>query len=116
MLTNCPHLLVTVDGRQINDWQSFHDVFVVVLGLPPFYGRNMDAWIDCMTNLDDPTAGLSYVHAPEGGVVVLNIANARDMAKRVPEQYAALVECSAFVNWRRMERGAGPVLALSFYD
>jgi hypothetical protein len=30
------------------------------------------------------------------------------------EQYDAIVECSAFVNWRRIERGLPPVLALSF--
>jgi len=33
----------------ITDWASFHDVFMHTLGFPDFYGRNMDAWIDCMT-------------------------------------------------------------------
>jgi Barstar (barnase inhibitor) len=75
----------------------------------------MDAWIDCMTYLDEPAAGMSAVHAPPGCVLVLQLDEARDFASRCPEQYAAVVECSAFVNWRRLEKGANAVLALSFY-
>jgi hypothetical protein len=48
-------------------------------------------------------------------VVVLQLEHVTDFAVRCPEQYAAIVECSSFVNWRRIENGAGPVLALSFY-
>ena len=32
--------------------------------------------------------------------------------KRCPEQYDALVECSAFVNFRRTQIGKTPVIAL----
>ena|SRR6188768_2371266 len=48
-------------------------------------------------------------------VVVLQCAGLKEFAARCPEQYAALVECPAFVNWRRIEKGSEPVLALSFY-
>lgn len=33
-----------------------------------------------------------------------------------PEQYAALVECTAFVDWRNLESGGGAMLALAFYS
>jgi catechol 2,3-dioxygenase-like lactoylglutathione lyase family enzyme len=33
----------------------------------------------------------------------------------VPEQYDAVIECAAFVNWRRAEAGDEPVLALLFH-
>jgi len=36
------------------------------------------------------------------------------LAVRCPEIYAALVECSAFGNHRRIENGQEPVLCLSF--
>ena len=75
----------------------------------------MDAWNDCMTYLDDSTAGMSNVHAAPGGVVVLALEQMDDFARRCPEQYAAIVECTAFVNWRRIERGHSAVLALAFY-
>ena len=75
----------------------------------------MNAWIDCMTWLDDPAAGMTTVHASPGGVVALHLQNAKGLARRCPEQYVALVECAGFVNWRRIEVGERAVLALSFY-
>jgi RNAse (barnase) inhibitor barstar len=107
--------LVKLDTRRITDWDSFHDVFAEALGFPGFYGRNMDAWIDCMTWLDDPSAEMTTVHALPGGVVVLQLEHVGDFARRCPEQYAAIIECSAFVNWRKLEIGEPAVLALSFY-
>jgi hypothetical protein len=107
--------LVKLDTRRIRDWDTFHGVFAEAFGFPDFYGRNMDAWNDCMSYLDDPAAGMSKVHAPSGGVVVLELEHVADFARRCPEQYAAIIECSAFVNWRRIERGGAAVLALSFY-
>jgi hypothetical protein len=38
----------------------------------------------------------------------------QDFRARCPEQYAAVVECAAFVNSRRIERGDHPILALAF--
>ena len=107
--------VVRIDTRRIIDWNSFHNVFSEAFGFPEFYGRNLDAWNDCMSDLDAPESGMSSVHATAGGVVVLQLEHVTDFAVRCPEQYAAVVECSSFVNWRRIENGAGPVLALSFY-
>jgi len=76
----------------------------------------MDAWIDCMTYLDDPEARMTSAHVTRGDVVVLCLSGARAFKKRRPEIYDALVECSAFVNYRRIEMGEPAVLALSFHD
>ena len=109
------HTLVSIDTDRITDWDTFHDVFREAFGFPSFYGRNMDAWIDCLTSLDAPTDGMTSIHIKDSGVVILQLEHATDFARRCPEQYAAIVECSAFVNWRRLERGHGPVLSLSFH-
>jgi RNAse (barnase) inhibitor barstar len=106
--------IVKIDTRRIRDWDSFHEVFAETFGFPSFYGRNMDAWIDCLTSLDEPADGMTTAHAPPGGVVALQLEYVKDFARRCPEQYAAVIECSAFVNWRRIEVGNPPVLALSF--
>jgi Barstar (barnase inhibitor) len=45
--------VVEVPMSQINDWDTFHDTFAQALGFPDFYGRNMDAWIDCLTYADE---------------------------------------------------------------
>jgi len=38
---------------------------------PGFYRRNMNAWNDCMTYLDDPDSGMSSVTVEKGGLVVI---------------------------------------------
>ena len=107
-------MVVSLDTSRITDWDTFHTVFAEVFGFPDFYGRNMDAWIDCMTYLDDPDAGMTTVHALPGGVVALQLDGVDALARRCPEIYDAIVECAAFVNWRNIEIGQTPVLALSF--
>ncbi len=106
--------IVEIDGSRIIDWNSFHDVFAEAFGFPEFYGRNMDAWVDCLTYLDEPEDKMTKVHVGSGHVIVIQIQHAMEFKQRCPEQYAALIECAAFVNWRRIEMGEEPVTALSF--
>jgi RNAse (barnase) inhibitor barstar len=49
--------LVRIDGTRLQSWDAFHSAFASAFGFPDFYGRNMDAWIDCMTSLDSPGTG-----------------------------------------------------------
>jgi barstar (barnase inhibitor) len=106
--------LAPVDCARIWDWNSFHDEFAAVFGFPNFYGRNMNAWIDCMTSLDKPEDGLTCIHAPKGNVLTLQLNNVAPFREHHPELYAAIIECAAFVNWRRLEVGESAVLAISF--
>ncbi|MEM1028647.1 MAG: barstar family protein [Planctomycetota bacterium] len=106
--------VITIDLDRIQDWASFHDVFATELGFPNYYGRNMDAWIDCMSYLDEPGAGMTSIHAGPGGIAVLRLEHVPGFIQRCPEIYAAIIECSAFVNHRRLEQGESAVIALSF--
>ena len=108
-------MLVRIDGSRIRDWDSFHAVFKEAMGFPDFYGANMDAWIDCMSYVDNPSACMTTRHVSPGEVLTLQVDDVNEFASRCPEQYDALVECTAFVNWRRAERGEPGVVALSFY-
>ncbi len=75
--------VVRIDGSHLSDWESFHTAFANACAFPDYYGRNLDAWIDCMSDLVDPTT-----------LVIENV-------NLVPSEiYDAIVECSAFVNWR----------------
>jgi RNAse (barnase) inhibitor barstar len=103
---------ISVDCSRIRDWESFHMEFSIVFGFPSFYGKNMDAWIDCMTSLDAPSDGMSTVHCAPGTILIIELHHAEDFARRCPEQYEALNGCAAFVNSRRNEVGAPSVLAL----
>lgn len=105
---------IRIDCSQIVSWDSFHDLFAKLLGFPAFYGRNMDAWIDCLTNVDDITAGMTSVHIKPGEVLTLVLDDVKSLKVRCPEIYEALIECSAFVNWRRLDISEPPIVALAF--
>lgn len=104
---------VTIPAGEIQDTASFHDVFARTLGFPSFYGRNMDAWVDCMESVDDPAAGMTTVTVAPGEVLVLAIADAEDFKDRCPDLWQGLLESAAFVNWQRMDRGRQAVLAVA---
>lgn len=107
---NCT--IVTLPASQIHDWDTFHKIFQDTFGFPDFYGRNMDAWIDCMTDLDDPSDGMSRVKVQPGEMVVIQIPDADALKRRCSELYDAILEGAAFVNYRRVESGDAPVLSL----
>jgi RNAse (barnase) inhibitor barstar len=104
--------ILRIDTSHITDWNSFHDVFAEAFSFPDFYGRNMNAWIDCLTDFDGSMTSISL---PPGGVLTFQLDDVDGFAARCPEQYAAVVECAAFVNWRRVQCGEPSVLALSFH-
>ncbi len=106
--------LVTIPAHEIVDWESFHTVFSAALGFPEFYGRNLDAWVDCMFSVDDPDSGMTRPSISPGSMMVLVIAEVNSFRERCSEQYEALVECVAFVNQERVVKGQPPVLALAF--
>lgn len=105
-----PQVVVDLDGTAMTTVAGFHAELARGLGLPSWYGANLDALVDCLTDLDAPAAGLSTVHAPPGGLVVLAVAAADAM----PDALAtALADAVAFVNFRRRERGLPAVVALA---
>jgi RNAse (barnase) inhibitor barstar len=103
--------VVEIPTSKIVDWDSFHDTFAEALGFPDFYGRNMNAWVDCLTYGDDLMTKFRF---GEDDVLTLLLEDAKDLHRRSPELYDAVIECAAFVNWRRIETGDRPVLALAF--
>ena len=52
---------INVNGAAIVDWDSFHDEFQRAFRFFDGYGRNGDAWIDCMTDY----ANERYAHMGE---------------------------------------------------
>jgi len=107
-------LIIRLQTKDITDWNSFHAVFAKTLGFPGYYGYNMNAWIDCMTYLDDADAGMTMVTVAPGELFHLEIVDTEEFQKKLPEIFQAFIECAAFVNWRRVEQGEEPVLALIF--
>jgi hypothetical protein len=77
--------LVRIDTRRIKDSSTFHDVFAEDFGFPEYYGRNMNAWIDCMTYLNDPEVVDTSVKAKPREVLTLHLDYVSDFAERCPE-------------------------------
>jgi len=108
------HPVVRLDGRTLTDAPTFHAVLAKAFGFPKSYGKNLDALVDCLTELDNAAAAMSKVCVPPGHVLTLLLEGTAALQASHRELYDALVETVAFVNARRLERGQGPVLALAF--
>lgn len=107
---------IAIPVDDIHDWPSFHKVFAETLGFPDFYGNNMNAWIDCMTSIDESDACMSSVSVDKGEFLVLELGDCTAFASRCPAQYEAILDSTGFVNFRRIDVGEEPVLALSFWN
>lgn len=105
---------VKLQTEKIRDWDSFHIVFSELMGFPDFYGRNMNAWIDCMSYINEPGALMSHVSLNPGEILALEIVGTENFAHRLPEIFTALVECASFVNLRHVNKGNPPVIVLVF--
>ena len=74
---------------------------------------NMNAWIDCLTYLDEGD-GMSRFHLTPNETLNIEVTDSESFNSRVPEIFDALVECSASVNQRYLKAGKSPLLSLVF--
>jgi len=44
-----------LDGRKVKDKGMLHDILTASLRLPDWYGRNLDALYDCLTDIQEET-------------------------------------------------------------
>lgn len=103
---------VTLKTRSIVDMASFHNQCVAVLGFPEFYGRNMNAWIDCLSTLTEESNGMSSFQLRSQEQLFISVPEFEEFSKRVPDVSAALLDCTSFVNRRYVEAGDIPRLVL----
>jgi len=97
---------IELETKDVTDWKSFHATLKEALGFPDFYGRNGNAFIDCLTYDDDM---MSVVPPRAGGLLAIKLKDSVDFYARCPEQFEALVAWIAAVNDRRAESGTSPV-------
>lgn len=50
-----------LDGKKINDKETLHDVLAEGLKLPDWYGRNLDALYDSLSDLQEETE-IRFLH------------------------------------------------------
>jgi len=106
-------MLIRIDARKLKDSSGLHTAMGEAFGFKEGYGKNLDALVDCFTNLDNPKLALSRLQVFPGTVILLALEN-YDPTGPSFAQVKALTDVVAFVNWRRLERGQPPVLALAY--
>jgi RNAse (barnase) inhibitor barstar len=100
---------VVLPTHEIRNEKTFHAVCQRVFGFPDFYGHTMDAWIDCLSCMDDPAAEMSSFTLAPGELLVVVVP---DSAKLKDEVFEALIDGAVAVNSRFVQRGKPPLLAL----
>ena len=93
---------IRIKASEISSWELFHNTFGALFDFD-YYGRNMDAWIDCLGDF-----------AISEKFVSLEIEGMKELKKLNREIFDAINECSAFVNFRHTEQGGTPIVALSY--
>ncbi len=88
---------ISVNGASIVNWPSFHDEFSRAFRFFDGYGRNRDAWIDCMTNLHGPKA-TSGLRLPTGASIEIVLNDSATVAKSYPEIFAELLRLVRYAN------------------
>ena len=53
---------VYLDGRALDSREALHQALSALLACPAYYGKNLDALHDCLTDLSDPVH-LTVLHA-----------------------------------------------------
>lgn len=102
---------VCLNGETITDWESFHIQCQNAFGFPDFYGRNMDAWVDCLSYLRDDE-GMSKFRLKPNEFLQIEIAHAELLKQRLPDLLEELKFCIDGINERYQDYGEKPALAL----
>ena len=107
-------MIVRIDARKLKDSASLHAALNDGFGFAAGSGKNLDALVDCLTHLDDARSGLSRVQVFPGQVALLVLEHVGETGTAEAAQVKSLTDVVAFVNWRRLEKGQPPVLALAY--
>ena len=106
-------MTIRINTDLIDGWSSFHQLFKMAIGFPEYYGANMDAWVDCMTNLDDPTSGMTRNSVKPGQTIIIELINADKFKTNHQDIYFALLESVAYVNSRKIEDKTRTLIAVA---
>jgi hypothetical protein len=88
----------------ITSWDDFHRASRTAFGFPEFYGDNNNAWVDCLSYLDQDD-GLSAFVLDRDEVLELLLADYSEFAEKHPDIALGITQLVATVNSRYSERG-----------
>jgi len=71
---------ITIDGNMLADAEKCHDYLQEMLAFPEYYGKNLDALYDCLTDLEDMEITITLPE--EGKEICQNILRVIRAAER----------------------------------
>ena len=89
----------TLSLDRVHDWASFHRESARAFGFPDSYGGNNNAWIDCLSYMDDGDDSSKFELAP-GEQLVVHLDGFTEFSRRCPDVADALPDLVAAVNSR----------------
>ena len=98
--------------KNIAGWDDFHKASRYAFGFPEFYGMNNNAWIDCLTHLDQDD-GMSAFVLGRDEVLEVMLADYYDFADNFPDLALGITQLFAAVNVRHSEHGDFPRVRLT---
>ena len=107
-------MIISIDARQLTTKAALHGALANTLGFPGSCGKNMDALVDCLGDLDNPSAEMTRVHVLPGQTLLIRLTHLDDCVDQIRPQLALLNDAVAFVNQRRLDENKPPLLALAY--
>lgn len=102
---------VKLDGELLTDWEAFHTVSQEAFGFPDYYGRNISAWIDCLSYLRDDD-GMAAIRLNDDELLTIALSGSEALGQRFPELLEELQFCVDMINERYADYGEKPALQL----
>ena len=89
-----------------------HDVVAQALRFPDYYGRNGNAFIDCLRDILDGRDAPRTLRPGES--LTIDLGELGDFRERCPEQLAALVDWTSWANGEQVDYGNDTRVSLAF--
>ena len=96
--------VVRIDSREIKDWASFHSTCKEAFGFPSFYGMNLNAFVDCLTYIDEGD-GMSSISLSHGENLTIEMLASDDFRRRLPEVFDGFIDSIHAINQRFIDDG-----------
>ena len=92
---------IVLPTSEIRNEKTFHAVCQRVFGFPDLYDHTMDAWIDCLSCLDDPAADMSSFTLAPGELLLIVVPGSAELKDEI---FTALIDGTIALiapHWRR---------------
>ena len=101
---------LSVDFRQVQNLEEMHNALAKIFDFPDFYGKNVNALIDCWSSLRYPENGMVGVSIDKDESLLLEV---KAMSRLDPIMMNHFVNAVEGVNERSMEEwGQQPLILL----